>query len=105
MTRRIVTGALVGALAIAFSTGVAAQANPQNSAYVLSAQMPPDNNIWRNGTSERLCWRTGYWTPAQAIVECDPDLVPKPAAPPPPAAAPASIVPAEPPAPGSMPTS
>ena len=24
-----------------------------------------------------LCWRTGYWTPAMAIAECDPDLVPK----------------------------
>jgi OmpA-OmpF porin, OOP family len=24
-----------------------------------------------------LCWRTGYWTPAMAIEECDPDLVPK----------------------------
>lgn len=40
------------------------------------------------------CWRTGYWTPAQAIAECDPDLVPKvavatPAAEPAPAPAPA----------------
>jgi OOP family OmpA-OmpF porin len=25
-----------------------------------------------------LCWRTGYWTPAMAIEECDPDLVKKP---------------------------
>jgi OOP family OmpA-OmpF porin len=24
-----------------------------------------------------LCWRTGYWTPAMAIEECDPDLVKK----------------------------
>lgn len=24
-----------------------------------------------------LCWRTGYWTPAMAIEECDPDLVAK----------------------------
>ena len=23
------------------------------------------------------CWRTGYWTPAMATYECDPDLVPK----------------------------
>ena len=83
MTRRIVTGALVGALAVAYSTGVAAQANPQNSAYVLSATAPPDNNVVRNGTAERLCWRTGYWTPAQAILACDPDLVPKPPPPPP----------------------
>ena len=28
-----------------------------------------------------LCWRTGYWTPAMAIEECDPDLVKKPEAP------------------------
>ena len=27
------------------------------------------------------CWRTGYWTPAMAVIECDPDLVPKVAAP------------------------
>ena len=26
-----------------------------------------------------LCWRTGYWTPAMALAQCDPDLVPKPA--------------------------
>ncbi len=94
MTRRIVTGALVGALAVAFSTGAVAQANPQNSAYVLSVQTPPDSNVWRNGTSERLCWRTGYWTPAQAIIECDPDLVPKP---PPPAPPPAAVPPPPPP--------
>src|SRR6478609_5603629 len=27
-----------------------------------------------------MCVRTGYWTPAMANSECDPDLVPKPAA-------------------------
>ena len=31
--------------------------------------------IARSGTG--LCWRTGYWTPAMANVDCDPDLVPK----------------------------
>lgn len=36
-----------------------------------------------------LCWRTGYWSPALAIAECDPDLVPKAAPKPKPAAAPA----------------
>lgn len=35
-----------------------------------------------------LCWRTGYWSPALAVAECDPDLVPKPA--PKPAAKPAA---------------
>ncbi len=43
-----------------------------------------------------LCWRTGYWTPAMAILECDPDLVPKKAAPP-------ALV-APPPAPRATPT-
>jgi OOP family OmpA-OmpF porin len=36
-----------------------------------------------------LCWRDGYFTPALALYECDPDLVPKPVvAPPPPPVAP-----------------
>jgi OOP family OmpA-OmpF porin len=63
-----------------------------------------------------LCWHTGYWTPAMAVMECDPDLVPKPAAPAPvapppapraapapePAAAPAPVpVPAPAPAPAA----
>jgi OmpA-OmpF porin, OOP family len=47
-----------------------------------------------------LCWHTGYWTPAMAVMECDPDLVPKPAAPAPVAPAPA---PPAPPAPRAAP--
>jgi len=47
------------------------------------------------------CYRTGYWTPAMAILECDPDLVPKPkpaaAPPPPPVEAPAPPPPPPPP--------
>ena len=27
-----------------------------------------------------LCWRAGYWTPALASAQCDPDLAAKPAA-------------------------
>lgn len=52
-----------------------------------------------------LCWRSNYWTPAMANVDCDPDLVPKPkpaAAPTPqpaPAAALAQPAPAPVPAP------
>lgn len=42
--------------------------------------------VSRNTTG--LCWRTGYWTPAIAIPECDPELFKKPevavVAPPPP---------------------
>ena len=107
MTRRFVTVALVGAMAVGVSTGVAAQANPTNSGYVLSATAPPDNNVVRNGAGN-LCWRTGYWTPAMAIVACDPDLVPKPAPAPAPAPAvapppPPPAAPAPPPAPAPAP--
>lgn len=35
--------------------------------------------VAKSGTG--LCWRDGYWTPALAIAECDPDLVKKEAAP------------------------
>ena len=60
-----------------------------------------------------LCWRTGFWTPALANAECDPDLVPKaaPAAPAKPAAAaarapakPAAAAPAKPAAAAPRPT-
>ena len=43
-----------------------------------------------------LCWRTGYFTPALAQYECDPDLVPKPVVPvppPPPPPAPPPVTP------------
>jgi len=58
--------------------------------------------VWRSGTG--LCWRAGYWTPAMAIAECDPDLVPKPPAPapvvaPPPPPPPPPAKPAPKPAP------
>lgn len=33
------------------------------------------NQVWKSGYG--LCWRAGYWTPAMAIEECDPDLMPK----------------------------
>ena len=103
MTRRLVTGALVGALAAVFSAGAAAQANPNNTGYWVSPQTPPETNVWRSGNYgdpriSNLCWRAGYWTPAMAIIECDPDLIPKPAPPaPPPAAAPPPPPPPPPP--------
>lgn len=46
--------------------------------------------VAKSGTG--LCWRTGYWTPAMAIEECDPDLIKKAeAAPAPVAPAPAPV--------------
>ena len=55
------------------------------------------NMVWRNSTG--LCWRAGYWTPAMAIEECDPDLMPKAPPPPPAPAAPPPPPPPPPPAP------
>ena len=108
MTRRLITGALIGAMSAAFSAGAAAQANPQNTGYWISVQTPPETNVWRSGNygdprTSNLCWRAGYWTPAMAIVECDPDLVPKPPPPAPPPAAPAPPPPPPPPAPAPAP--
>jgi OOP family OmpA-OmpF porin len=48
--------------------------------------------------STGLCWHAGYWTPAMATTECDPDLVPKK-----PMAAPAPAPRAAPPAPARAP--
>ena len=59
-----------------------------------------DNAVWKNSAGQ--CWRAGYWTPAMAIAECDPDLVPKPAPKPAPAPA-AAPAPAPAPKPAAAP--
>ena len=46
------------------------------------------DTVWKNTVGQ--CWRAGYWTPAMAVAECDPDLVPKPPPQPPPRPAPAA---------------
>ena len=57
-----------------FSVNVAAQ-NTSTSGYLVDTR----GHVVKDAFN--LCWRTGYWTPALAIAECDPDLVPKEAAP------------------------
>ena len=120
MKLRLIASAVSVAVVALSASVVFAQANPANSAYLLSATGAADNNVVRSGrygtnnASCNLCWRTGFWTPAMAIAECDPDLVKKavavapaapvapPAATPPvaPAAAPtAPAAPVAPPAP------
>jgi OOP family OmpA-OmpF porin len=68
----------------------------------------PQGYVGSNGMVDKsgfgLCWHTGYWTPAMATEECDPDLVPKkpePAPPPPPP--PPVIAPPPPPPPAPPP--
>ena len=114
MKLRLIASAVSTAVVALSASVVFAQANPANSAYLLSATGAPDNNIVRSGrygtnnASCNLCWRTGFWTPAMAIAECDPDLVkkavaPAPAAPSAPVAPPAATAPVAPVAPPAAP--
>ena len=110
MKLRLIAG-VVGALAASFAHAQETVLTPisgcdkNNCAYVLSATGPDNNNVVKS--AYLLCWRTGYWTPAMAIKDCDPDLVKVPAPPPPPPA-PAPVAPpppavAPPPAPPAAP--
>lgn len=85
MFKNITFGVLIGATAAgAFAQTTDIQAKPI-SAYAQDGR----GNIARSGTG--LCWRTGTWTPADAVPGCDGELVPPVAKPiaPPVAAAPA----------------
>ena len=82
------TAILAAAMALA---GIASPATAQVSGYVT------DTRGALVKTPYGLCVRTGYWTPSLATAECDPDLVPKKAAPAPaikPAPSPAAVAPA-----------
>ena len=49
----------------------------EGDAYVRDAQgVPIRNSNVGDAKIGNLCWRTGYWTPAQAVAACEPDLVP-----------------------------
>ncbi len=87
-TSRLVLNMLV--LASLTSAGIASAHEVPKEGYLLDTR----GNVVKNNYDQ--CWRTGYWTPAMAIAECDPDLVkkaePKMAEAGAPAAAPAPVV-------------
>jgi OOP family OmpA-OmpF porin len=96
-TIRLLVAATFAALACAAPGVVSAQ-----SKQGYWTQPAGGDAVWKNATG--LCWRAGYWTPAMAIAECDPDLVPKPAAPTPVAPPPRVAPPPKPaPAPAAAP--
>ena len=68
---------------------------PIASAQVIGYAIDQRSTVVKSGYD--LCWRTGYWTPALALPDCDADLVPKPA--PAPAPTPRAAAPVPPPAP------
>ena len=92
------TPAVKATLVAILSFAAIAQAQDANkTGYLVDGR----NAVAKSGFG--LCWRTGYWTPAMATAECDPDLVKKEAPPmPAPKAAeppkPAVVVPAPAPA-------
>ncbi len=81
-------------LAAALALGLGANTA---SAQVSEGYWGASGGYVKNATG--LCWHAGYWTPAMANMECDPDLVPKKPAPP----APAPVVAPPPPAPTPAP--
>jgi OmpA-OmpF porin, OOP family len=96
MNKSVKHSGLILAAALALGMGVNA-ANAQ----VAQGYVGSSGEVVKNATG--LCWHTGYWTPAMATEQCDPDLVPKKPAPP---AAPAVKPPAptpKPPAPAAKP--
>lgn len=88
MIKQISKVSLLAALGLC-ATSTFAQ-DPANTGYLQDLR----GAVVKSGAG--LCWRTGYWTPAMATTECDPELVPKPAAAPAPAPAPAAAPPAAP---------
>ncbi len=81
MTKTVLSSTLVAA-SLAALTAAPAFAEDKSGYWTTTR-----GEIWRSGYD--LCWRAGYWTPALAIAECDPDLVAKPEPAPAPAPAPA----------------
>lgn len=59
----------------AFLPGIANAQTSQIQGYLLDSR----GAVVKNNYGQ--CWRTGYWTPEMAVVECDPDLVKKVEAP------------------------
>jgi OOP family OmpA-OmpF porin len=101
---KVLSSSLLAVSLIALSG--AAQAQPRDSGYLT------DTGGRTYVKAAQSCVRTSYWTPAMAVVECDPDLVPRPAAAPAPApmaapapapAAPAPVAPAPAPKPAVAP--
>ena len=92
---KLVSKSLLAAAMVGLSAGAVAQTTGIDTKGTVGYVIDQRANVAKSGTG--LCWRTGYWTPAMAIAECDPDLVKKEApvmAPPP---APKAAEPAPPP--------
>lgn len=66
---------LFASIVTAFLPTLAIAQTPPIQGYLLDSR----GAVVKNNYGQ--CWRTGYWTPAMAVIECDPDLVKKVEAP------------------------
>ena len=103
ITKTLTKTLICASIVAAFLPGVASAEDARIQGYLLDTR----GKVIK--TQYGLCVRTGYWTPAMAIAECDPDLVKKVEVPvaaplPKPAPAPmAAVTPAPAPAPVVVP--
>ena len=70
MKSKLIT-TLLASLGLFAAVGAAQAQTTADRVYVIDQR----GDVVVSGTG--LCWRTGFWTPAMAIEECDPDLVKK----------------------------
>jgi OOP family OmpA-OmpF porin len=97
MTNSLNRKQLALAVSCALMLGVGASAaNAQTTTDKRGYVTDTRGDVVKSGTG--LCWRTSSWTPALAIAECDPDLVPAAPMARPTIAAPAAVVAAPQPA-------
>jgi OOP family OmpA-OmpF porin len=71
------SAAVAAALGLASVAAFAADMAPAGNTSTMGYVVDQRGLVVKSGTG--LCWRTGYWTPSMANLECDPDLVAKPA--------------------------
>lgn len=64
----VLNGLVMACLTLA---GIASADEATKEGYLIDTR----NNVVKDNYNE--CWHTGYWTPALAIAECDPDLTKK----------------------------
>ena len=91
LKQTLIVCATVASIAGCSNSPPTTTANFRNQGYLLDTA---GNNAVVRSLGYDVCVRTSDWTPARAILECDPDLVPKPAAKPPVAPLPKAVAPA-----------
>lgn len=69
--KKLVLGVATISALLGLGMGVANAHTVEKEGYLIDSR----SNVVKNNYGQ--CWRTGYWTPAMAIAECDPDLIKK----------------------------